>query len=439
MRPPDHIWRSDGYGWLITLTGDQERTYETTAISCIPDQPLDRIGAAADGTVSYGTDGVPTQTLRRGANGAATLHLMGSASDVDLTPLPTLPASCSHPPPDSPGATFDVFWQTFAENYNSFERKNVNWTALRDRYRPMVDDATKPKQLFKILQEMATPLHDAHVEIEQPNGGESFVGKRPGTRDEDEVSRSDATKSADKYLKRTLDVEDIHDYAKGRISYADLPDGRGYLRITAFEGYGGKPNTFATNSPILGQALDKIFTAGRVASLRGLVIDDRFNTGGDDELALQVAGRLTNSPYLAFRKQPRNDPDDPSKHGRSQAVMVQPAPGVAHYVGPISLLTSDLTVSAGETFVEALLGRTPAPTRIGSTTQGVFSDDMTRTLPNGWTFTLGNEDYTDPAGHDYEGVGIPPTIPTPVFTDEERDNQQDSALSAAVPSTPAPG
>jgi C-terminal processing protease CtpA/Prc len=60
------------------------------------------------------------------------------------------------------------------------------------------------------------------------------------------------------------------------------------------------------------------------------------------------------------------------------------------------LLVSDLTISAGETFTEALMGRAPAPTRIGSTTQGVFTDDMERALPNGWTFTLGNGEYVGP-------------------------------------------
>ena len=31
--------------------------------------------------------------------------------------------------PDAPIHNFDVFWQTFADNYNSFTRKNIDWTA----------------------------------------------------------------------------------------------------------------------------------------------------------------------------------------------------------------------------------------------------------------------------------------------------------------------
>jgi C-terminal processing protease CtpA/Prc len=88
-----------------------------------------------------------------------------------------------------------------------------------------------------------------------------------------------------------------------------------------------------------------------------------------------------------------------------------------------------------------LLGRNPAPVRFGTPTQGVFSDQMFpdgqgRTLPNGWNFDLGNEDYFDLNGRNYEGVGIPPDIPTPVFTDDELKNQQDSAMAAATQPTP---
>ena len=93
---------------------------------------------------------------------------------------------------------------------------------------------------------------------------------------------------------------------------------------------------------------------------------------------------------------------------------------------PVRLLISELTLSAGETFTEALMGRAPAPTRTGSTTQGVFSDDMERTLPNDWTFTLANEEYLAPDGKNYEGVGIPPSVP--VFTAAELAQHQDSAL-----------
>ncbi len=51
-------------------------------------------------------------------------------------------------------------------------------------------------------------------------------------------------------------------------------------------------------------------------------------------------------------------------------------------------LISPLTIGAGETFTQALMGRTPHVTCIGENTQGVFSDVLGRSLPNGWRFGL---------------------------------------------------
>jgi hypothetical protein len=425
--PMDGVWRTDGYGWIISVRGGQAQTFDTTAISCLPSQTAAQLPQpGADGTVQFGKNGVAVETLRRASNGQGRLRLLGTAADIDLLPLPELPAACTRPAPKDPLTTFDIFWTTFAENYNSFARKNIDWNAVRDRYRPMVNAGTTPDELFRILVEMIKPLGDAHTEIDGPDD-DSFSGKRPGTRDEGNVSRKDATSDVDEHLRQDLGVADIQNFANGRISYADLPGGMGYVRITGFESYGGDHNVFVDNSAVLAKALDAIFTRSRVNAWRGLIIDVSFNTGGDDALGLQVASRLTNTAYTAYSKQARNDPHDPTRHGRLRPVTVTPFDG-PRYAGPVRLLISDLTVSAGETFTEAMLARTPAPSLVGTATQGVFADDMTRQLPNGWTFTLGNEDYYAADGRSYEGVGVRSTIQTPAFTDTDLAQHRDSAL-----------
>lgn len=435
--PGQQVWRTDGYGLVYALDGPQLKIYEITGAGCIPAQTLQQTEApATDGTLRFGEGGATTQTLRTGpasagpaadgassAGGPATVHLVGTAADMDLKPLPGLPESCTRQVAPDPLSTFDVFWSTFAENYNSFGRKSVDWAATRDLYRPRVSVDTEPEQLFTILQAMIEPFGDAHTSIATTEGDE-FFGLRTGTRDLSEDP--DLVDAMDEHLSR-LGVTDLHRYANGKISYAALPDGRGYLRINTFDGYRKNDSSSAASAAELARVLDSVFTQQSVNSMRGLVIDLRLNSGGDDALALQVAGRLADRSYPAFTKAARNDPNDITRHGRAQQVTVTPAAG-ARYTGPVWLLTSDSTLSAGETFIEAMMGRTPAPVRVGATTQGVFSDDMSRRLPNGWTFTLGNEEYTASDGHNYEGEGIPPTVPTPVFTEAEMAAGQDSAL-----------
>ena len=68
-------------------------------------------------------------------------------------------------------------------------------------------------------------------------------------------------------------------------------------------------------------------------------------------------------------------------------------------------LTGIHSVSAAETFTQALINREPAVTRIGQNTQGVFSDVLGRRLPNGWRFGLPNERFVT-NGKSYDGPPV---------------------------------
>jgi C-terminal processing protease CtpA/Prc len=100
--------------------------------------------------------------------------------------------------------------------------------------------------------------------------------------------------------------------------------------------------------------------------------------------------------------------------------------------GNVVLLTGHQCVSASETFAMTLLGRVPPVTRIGENTQGVFSDILTRKLPNGWIFGLPNEIYLTKDGKSFDGSGVPPDISMPVFPSEELQAGHDSAIEKAL-------
>ena len=96
------------------------------------------------------------------------------------------------------------------------------------------------------------------------------------------------------------------------------------------------------------------------------------------------------------------------------------------------MLTDPDTASAGETFTMTLFGRESHVTRIGLNTQGVFSDELDRVLPNGWRFGLSNEAYFTKDGKSFEGTGVPPDIEVPIFPKEDLANGHDSALDKAL-------
>jgi hypothetical protein len=100
--------------------------------------------------------------------------------------------------------------------------------------------------------------------------------------------------------------------------------------------------------------------------------------------------------------------------------------------GPVVELMGPLTISAGETFTQALMGRMPHVTRIGENTQGVFSDVLVRKLPNGWVFGLPNEVYRTSEGIAFDGPGISPDIAVPVFAASDVASGKDPEMERAL-------
>jgi C-terminal processing protease CtpA/Prc len=219
----------------------------------------------------------------------------------------------------------------------------------------------------------------------------------------------------------------IRKFCNDQIHYGHVNDSTGYLRILS-EGRYTTEGGFAAGLVALEAALDSIFSDPK---LRALVLDVRINFGGADPYGLAVASRLASTEYLAYSKEARLDPDDRNRWTPGQPSMVRPSsrPG---FKGPMVELIGPLTISAGETTTQALMGRTPRVLRIGESTQGVFSDVLGRRLPNGWFFGLPNEVFRTADGKTFDGPGIPPDIEVPVFADADLAAGRDPGLQRAL-------
>ncbi|MFF5299001.1 S41 family peptidase [Streptomyces sp. NPDC013161] len=419
------LWRMDGYGTVVALTHGTYQEYQTTAVSCLKGDTARRTGP---GTYTVNGD-VLTVRLGKDANHAS-VATASSAGHKQLHRIGSLPPTCTKHLPKDPVTSFDVFWQSFEENYPFFEAKGVDWRAVRAEYRPRVHADTSRAELFDIFSAMVRPLHDAHVVVQ--DGGRMFATGRPGT----EPPSPELDARAKKFIEQhDLTGATYHrDFANGRITYADLRGDShlGYLRVSGFGGYLPQDNaSYASQLAELDRALNTILTSKRVGSLHGLIIDLRINGGGSDAMGLHIASRLTDTPYIAYAKRARNDPGNPAHHTRPEPIPVLPAHS-PRYTGPIAILTGGSTVSAGETFTQALMNRPGETIRIGQPTQGVFSDTLTRRLPNGMAAWLPNEEFLTHSGHTFDGTGIPPQVRVPVFTEEEFAEGRDSGFVGAV-------
>ncbi|MBV9038657.1 MAG: S41 family peptidase, partial [Acidobacteriaceae bacterium] len=212
-------------------------------------------------------------------------------------------------------------------------------------------------------------------------------------------------------------------FCRKHFQYAHIDNTTGYLRILGFGDY-SRHNDLKT----LESALDVIFSDSK---LQALVIDTRLSFGGSDELGLAIARRLATGEYIAYVVQERADPVKRDQWTPGNSVVVQPS-GRPGFRGPVVELIGPITMSAAETFTQALMGRTPHVTRIGENTQGVFCDVLDRHLPNGWTFGLPNAVYRTPEAVAFDVQGIPPDIAVPVFADADIAAGKDPSMAKAM-------
>jgi hypothetical protein len=406
----DGIWESDGFGYVFTITGRSLKAFEVTATTCVAGFTAQRVqGAQAAGAAVFRAEDDVYRLRRGGPDGTWLIRQEETIADIKIQRVKHLPAVCEKPTQDTPERNFEVFAQTWAENYISFERHGVDWSAVVAEHRRLVNARTTPKELFGVLRAMIDRSADMHTYLSAPALKESTEQFwRPGTN---RVIQGGIEEFASRGRWKLFSQIDHAHFGRDAmmvcnrgLHYGDLGDGVGYLRIRSFGDY-SKSNV----EEALEGCLDTIFSERRI---RSLVIDMRLAFGGSDELALAIARRLTAEPYLAYTVRARSR----SAEGwaMKQPVLVQPSrrPG---FLGPMAVLTGPVTLSAAESFVLALMGRQPAVTRIGENTQGVFCDVLSRRLPNGWSFGLPNAVYATADGRTFDVTGIPPDIPVSVF------------------------
>lgn len=417
----DGRWLSEGYGYLAEIQSGEMRLFEVGPSSCLPSDTF----RLTSGTRFVSGSGSRSFVLSPGPEpDSEWFRAPGAASSILFRRTAARPKLCAARTPNDPVTSFEVLASTFAAHHGFLKHRGVDWSAVTKTYRARVGPATPREELFEVFRAMIEPLHDMHTFIEALDIKRVFNGKRPGT-----LLLTDAEKE------RTIEILEtrylagrLRSWCNGHLRYGRTKAGVGYLRIDSFYGY-TKTGRVDDDVRALDAALDEVLKDAR--ALPGLVIDVRINRGGNDAYGIQVAGRLTDKPYVAFVKRARNDAQDPESWTAPQPSTVH-ATARPRFLGNVVELIGPDTVSAGETFTMALMGRQPHVTRIGEDTQGVYSDPLVRLLPNGWRFALPNEVFLTEDGRHYEAGGVPPDAHVPVFSKTDLADGRDAGLEAAL-------
>lgn len=294
-------------------------------------------------------------------------------------------------PEPTPTAVFEQVWTDFDQYYGLFAVKGIDWDARHAELAPLVHDGLTDAELYALLIELLEPLDDKHVSLfpagsDLPTWSVDLVdGRFPTPAFDLQLIRAE-------YLDTWIAPHPL--IAGGRLA-AGSSASVGYIHIGGFEG------SERSYRLALDQLLDEL------ADVDAMILDIRDNPGGFDPLAQYVAGRFASERalYMTVRKRVGPSHDD---FGEPVEWYVEPSED-RRFTGPIALLTTHATQSAGETFTLALRRRAEL-VQIGGTTAGAFSDNIMREAGNGWAYTISVGDYRDHLGDSYEGIGLAPDL-----------------------------
>jgi carboxyl-terminal processing protease len=381
----DGIWRSRGYGWLWRITGDRIEPFDIGEGFCIPASSAAEDTGRAYRSAELADEG---RTLR--------LRLQDPDYVYTFDRQSALPAACLHTAPATAGSVFDAAVRMFDEHYAFFEVRGIDWpvtvAAARSALRPDMDDA----DLIAVLETLIAPFEDSHVYVEAEFDGEDAEIYGSEDRPETATDGKPAIGATWNARAAVASLDPVRRRGDDTLIYGRFPEGIGYLRVDSMSGM---------KAARLETALDDAMASFDGAE--AVIVDVSENGGGFDSFARLIARRFAAAPTVGYTK---NAGDFAG--AAPQEIVLQP-PDRPRFLGPVYLITGHETASAAEVFALAMRAL-PNVVHLGEATDGSLSDELWKTLPNGWTLSLSNEVYLDSDGVLWEGRGIQPEIVLPV-------------------------
>ena len=449
------VWESIGSGWILQIKDSTAyQFYDVTSISCLPRSA----GPFKDikGNLSLKND---------------TLSLLKGVIQYDFVKRDTLPYECQHVISDTkskdPLYNFEVFAETIKEHYAFFERNHIQWESLYAAQKAKLTPAASDVALYKVLDETLERLNDNHAFLEATDA----VYEKLSALSEPELDATDSIEEVPEYgdiqvanmvATHHLQEDLTRDYHLKfpLIQWGKLTDTIGYVQIKTMWLYAdleipqsqidamGYVDAYveAFHKLYEGTYIEKEVKAVAhimdmvmhdLSAMGSIVLDVRFNGGGQDAVSFEILSRFISDKSLQVATQKLRFGDQHTSvlplyiEGRTRA-----------FSKPVYVLTSQQTGSAAEAFSIATMAMDQVK-RIGEPTSGAMSTALEKTLPNGWNFAISNEVYMDNAGNSYENIGIPvdyklnypadrQTFFRSVVNDLERDKKQLLSAIAAL-------
>lgn len=179
----------------------------------------------------------------------------------------------------------------------------------------------------------------------------------------------------------------------------------------------------------------KVFDGLDLARLQGMILDVRFNPGGNSTHAYSIASFLTDQPLKASRWKSLSYVPAHRSWGRPTGwieggpTIIEPRQG-KKYSGPLVVLTGPGTFSAAEDFLVPLQYSSRA-IFVGEKTAGSTGNPIVVPLPGGGMFRVVSKRDMFPDGREFVGIGISPDVEVH-FTQHDLLNGTDPILQKGI-------
>lgn len=407
-------WESIGSGWLLQITDSTSYTfYDRSASACLPA----REGALKELARSLSLQG-DTLSLKKGV---ITYRFIRRKE---------LPAPCGRPlSPEQardPVLNFEVFAETIGTHYAFFEQNGIDWDSLYRAQRSKIGPQSDEADLYALIEETQTLLHDNHASLEVPEEVEALLEEDDTAAPEIASEEEELPEYGDFRVGDTVFYHHVQEDLttdSWMLRWGKLSDTRGYIQVRAMWLYAdlGVPQVLKEEGGYVApyvqsytqlyegeyinkevhsvaQVMDRVMQD--LSGMEDIVIDIRFNGGGQDAVAFEILSHFVPQTMQVATQKLRD--------GEAYtAVLPLYITGTEEaYTKPVYVLTSPQTGSAAEAFALASMAL-PHIKRIGAPTLGAMSTALEKRLPNGWAYSLSNEVYMDNQGQNYEYSGVP--------------------------------
>ena len=282
---------------------------------------------------------------------------------------------------DTPADNFDALWTIVDRRYCFFDRKDVDWQAVYDSYRPRISDEMTREELFDVCAEMLDELRDGHVNLVSGFNTSAYREWWSGYPEDFSLRVIQ-----EKYFNFN------YRQASGMI-YGFLPQNIGYIYYSTFSQTVGDGN------------LDNILYY--LSTADGLIFDVRNNGGGELTNVETLVSRFIDRPTLVGYISHKTGPGH-SDFSAPYEIIYRPASeGHQRWGKPVVVLANHSTYSAANNFV-AVMKNLPQVKIAGAPTGGGAGIPFSSELPCGWSIRMSSAPMLDALGRSTE-EGVDPT------------------------------